>query len=90
VCDGASESATCVEVRDTDLVEDLQAAFTSGERGGQECPGLDQQVYRLVFDADGEQWTVDVPAACGPTLTSPSYEVTEPERELVRDILNGR
>lgn len=90
VCDGASEMATCVEVRDRRRVEDLQTAFLSGKRGGEECPGLDQQVYRLVFDVDGGERRVDVPAACGPTLTPPSYEVTERERELVRDILDRR
>lgn len=90
VCDGASEAAKCIEVREPERVEDLQAAFTTGERGGEECPGLDQQVYRIVFSVDGEQRTVDVPAACGPTLTSPSYKVTDEERDLVEDVLNGR
>jgi hypothetical protein len=87
VCDGTTERAACVEVTDGETVAALEVAFLAGPTGGDDCPGVDQQVYRIVFTTGTEEQAVDVPAACGPTLAPPRYEVTEDERRLVDGLL---
>ena len=83
VCDGASENARCVDVTDRAVVADLERAFTTGKTADEDCPGVDQVVYRIVFSDPGGERTVDVPGACGPTFSKPAYEVTDDERELL-------
>ena len=87
VCDGASAEAVCVKVVDGSQLAALETAFLAGPRDDEDCPGLDQQVYRIVFTSSGGEREVDVPAACGPTLADARREVTDDERELVRKIL---
>lgn len=87
VCGSASGLPPCASVTDPERVGQLYEAFQAGTQNGPECPAVDQQVWRLIFKSATDSTTVDVPAACGSTLTQPRYEVTDDERDLVRTIL---